>query len=45
MHPLSDKFGYKQQNNFHFYENLRIKFIKKDIETILFTNHKKKTPE
>ena len=26
-------------------ENLRIKFIKKDIETILFTNHKKKTPE
>ena len=23
-------------------ENLRIKFIKKDIETILFTNHKKK---
>ena len=26
-------------------ENLRIKFIKKDIETTLFTNHKKKTPE
>ena len=23
-------------------ENLRIKFIKKDIETTLFTNHKKK---